>query len=201
LEEELVLLQSSMEDGISLQFGAGTPAYHLASLSVTRSVGWIRGLKDFMDEYYKELTRGKFGTKKAWHVTTRLAKQLHVEVAVPRVGVVKTLHASDLAQIAQTIFWASLRSLDIMERIQGNHFKNDPLVSSELVKFLAINTGFEVIESLKKTVTDHQDSIDKAVKQSASAEKAAGTAANKADEGKRSLEAAFKRIVKIEAKK
>jgi hypothetical protein len=65
LEEELVLLQSSMEDGISLKFGAGTPAYHLVSLSVTRSVGWIRSLKDFMDEYYKELTSGKFGTKKA----------------------------------------------------------------------------------------------------------------------------------------
>jgi hypothetical protein len=65
LEAELVSLQSSMEDGISLQFGAGTPTYHLVSLSVTRSVGWIRGLKDFMDEYYKELTRGKFGTKKS----------------------------------------------------------------------------------------------------------------------------------------
>jgi hypothetical protein len=166
LEEEFVSLQSSMDNGISLQFGAGTPAYHVAS--VTRSVGWIRGLKDFMDEYYKELTRGKFGTKKAWHVTTRLAKWLLVEVAAPQVGVVKTLHAGDLAQIAQTIFWASLRSLDIMERIHGNHFKNDPLVSSELVKFLAINTGFEAIKSLKKTVTDHQDSIDKAVKQSSS---------------------------------
>jgi hypothetical protein len=83
LEEELVSLQSSMEDGISLQFGAGTPAYHLASLSVTRSVGWIRGLKDFMDEYYKELTRGKFGTKKLWHVTTRLSKLRLVKVAAP----------------------------------------------------------------------------------------------------------------------
>jgi hypothetical protein len=108
LEEELVSLQSSMEDNIALQFGAGTPAYNLASLSVTRSLGWIRGLEDFMDEYYKELTKGKFGTKKAWHLTTRLAKRLLVEVAAPRVGVVKALHASDLTQIAQTIFWASL---------------------------------------------------------------------------------------------
>jgi hypothetical protein len=201
LEEELVSFQTSMEDGISLQFGPGTPSYyHLASLSVTRSVGWLRGLKDFIDEYYKELTRGKFGTKKAWHVTTRLAKRLLVEVAAPRVGVVKSLHAGNLSQIARTIFWASLRSLDIMERIQGNHFKNDPLVSSELVKFLAINTGFEAIESLTKTVADNKESIDKAAKQCASAEKAAGVAANKADEGKRTLDAALKRIIKIEAK-
>jgi hypothetical protein len=184
-----------------MQFGAGTPAYNLTSLSVIRSVGWIRGLKDFMDEYYKELTKGKSGTKKAWHVTTRLAKRLLVKVAAPRAGVVKALHAGDLTQIAQTIFWASLRSLYTIERIQGNHFKNDPLVSSELVKFLAINTGFEAIESLKKTFTEHQDGIDKAIKQSASATKAAGAAANKADEGKRSLEAVVKRIVKIETKK
>jgi hypothetical protein len=106
-----------------------------------------------------------------------------------------------LEQIAQTVFWASLCSLDILERIHGNYFKNDPLVSSELVKFMAINTGFEGIESLKKTVTDHQDSIDKAVKRSTAAEKAASAAANKADKGKRSLEAAVKHIVKIEATK
>jgi hypothetical protein len=133
LEEELVSFQTSMEDGIALQFGPGTPSYHLASLSVTRSVGWIRGLKDFIDEYYKELTRGKFGSKKAWHVTTRLAKRLLVEVAAPRVGVVRALHAGDLTQIARTIFWASLRSLDIMERIQKNQFKiihSSPLSSS-----------------------------------------------------------------------
>jgi hypothetical protein len=156
-------------------------------------------LKDFIDEYYKELTRGKFGTKKAWHVTTRLAKRLLVEVAAPRqVGVVKALHAGDLTQIARNIFWASLRSLDIMERVQGNHFKNDPLVSSELVKLLSINMGFEAIESLTKS--DNKDSIDKATKQSTLAEKAAGVAANKADEGKRSLESAIKRIFKMESK-
>jgi hypothetical protein len=200
LEEELVSFQTSMEDGIALQFGPGTPSYHLASLSVTRSVGWIRGLKDFIDEYYKELTRGKFGSKKAWHVTTRLAKRLLVEVAAPRVGVVQALHAGDLTQKARTIFWASLRSLDIMERIQKHQFKNDPLVSSELVKFLAINTGFEAIESLTKSVSDNKKSIERATKLSVSADKAAGAAANKADEGKRSLEAALKRIVKIEGK-
>jgi hypothetical protein len=124
-----------------------------------------------------------------------------VEVAAPRVGVVKALHASDLTQIAQTIFWASLRSLDLMERIQGNRFKNDPLVSSELVKFLAINTGFEAIESRTKSVADNKESIEKATKLSVSADKAAGAASNKADEGKQTLEAVIKRIVKIEAKK
>jgi hypothetical protein len=153
-----------------------------------------------MDEYYKQLTRGKFGSKKAWHVTTRLAKRLLVEVVAPRVGVVKALHAGDLTQIARTIFWASLRSLDIMERIQGNHFKNDSLVSSELVKFLAINTGFEAIESLTKSVADNKESIEKVTKLSVSADKEAGATANKADEGKRSLDAALERNVKIESK-
>jgi hypothetical protein len=115
-----------MEDAISIKFEAGTQVYHLVSLTITRSVRWLKGRKDFIDGYYKELTKGKFGTKKACHATTRLAKRLLVEVAAPRVGVVKVLHTGDLTQIARTIFWASLRSLDIMERIQGNHFKNDP---------------------------------------------------------------------------
>jgi hypothetical protein len=189
-----------MEDAVSIQFEAGTPVYHLASLTITRSVGWLKGLKDFIDGYYKELTKGKFGTKKAWHVTTRLAKRLLVKVAAPHVGVIEALHASDLTHIAGIIFWASLRSLDIMERIQGNHFKNDPLVSSELVKFLAINTGFEAIEQLKSAVDGHDIVLKDTVKSATSADKAATTASNKAGEARKAVDSLIRRIDKLEKK-
>jgi hypothetical protein len=76
--------------------------------------------ESLIDDDYKELTKGKFGSKKARHVTTWLAKRLLVEVVTPRVGVVKALHAGALTQIARIAFWwASLRSLDIMEYVQG----------------------------------------------------------------------------------
>jgi hypothetical protein len=86
LEEELVSFQTLMEDAISIQFEAGMPVYHLASVPIMRSVGWLKGLKDFIDGYYKELTKGKFGTKKAWHVNTRLAntRSSQRESLVPR---------------------------------------------------------------------------------------------------------------------
>eukprot|EP00978_Attheya_sp_CCMP212_P018649 scaffold51435_cov63-Attheya_sp.AAC.8 len=55
-----------------------------------------------------------------------------------------------------------------MAGIKANNYKNDPLVSSELVKFLAINTGFASIEKLAndsdatcKTATNQSDEMKK----------------------------------------
>jgi hypothetical protein len=38
--------------------------------------------------------------------------------------------------------------------IKKNGLKNDPIVSGELVKFLAVNTGIETIEVLETKVKD-----------------------------------------------
>jgi hypothetical protein len=35
----------------------------------------------FMDSYYRDLTKAKFGTGKAWHVTTHLAKRMLDDIA------------------------------------------------------------------------------------------------------------------------
>jgi hypothetical protein len=116
-------------------------------------------------------------------------------------GVVKEApHAGDLTQIARTVFWASLCSLDIMERIQGNHFKYDPLVSSELVKFLAINTGFEAIEQLKSAVEGHSTLIRDIAKSATTVDKSATTASNKADEARKAVDSLAKRVERLEMK-
>ena len=51
-------------------------------------------------------------------------------------------------QIAQVAFWSALKSLDIIGQIRKNNFKDEPVVSSELVKFLTVDTDFEVVEQM-----------------------------------------------------
>jgi hypothetical protein len=39
-------------------------------MALMESVSWTEGFILFLDDYHKDLTKVKFGTKKAWHVTT-----------------------------------------------------------------------------------------------------------------------------------
>jgi hypothetical protein len=109
--------------------------------------------------------------------------------------------AGNSEQIARITFWATLQSLDIMAGIKANQYQNDPVVSSELVKFLAINTSFEVIDSLQKTVSDLETKLSAASKLIHISDKAAQSASNKSDEMKRMYDALTKRITTLENKK
>jgi hypothetical protein len=185
---------------ITEEFDSDSKMYNIARLALTESVAWVSGFLGFIDDYYEELTQGKFGTKKGWHVTTRLAKRLIEEVAVPRSAVLKSIKAGNPQHIARTLFWASLQSMDICAGIKGNNFKNDPLVSSELVKFLAVNTGFESIDKLQREVTELKEKVLASAKAVNLAEKSAFSAANKADDLKKFCDTLVKRITTLEKK-
>jgi hypothetical protein len=198
IKSELSSFTTGHEKSIIEAFDSSSRAYALARLSLTESVSWVEGFVSFIDDYYKELTKGKFGSRKGWHVTTRLAKRLIEEVASPRIGVIKMLRTGQQEQISQTIFWSTLRSLDVMAGIKANNYKNDPLVSSELVKFLAINTGFASIEKLQREVEELQTKVNIAVKSANASDAACKTATNRSDEMKKLYEILVKRVTKLE---
>jgi hypothetical protein len=77
LQEELSNFEdingTYLEEYFAYETGQG---YLICCLALTESMCWIKGLITFIDTYYRELTKAKFGTAKAWHVTTRLAKRV-----------------------------------------------------------------------------------------------------------------------------
>ena len=79
----------------------------------------------------------KFSSKKAWSITTRLASRIMNHVSVPRTGVQKNFKAGSPERIGESIFWSTLKTLDIMAEISTIGFRNSPIVASELVKSLA----------------------------------------------------------------
>jgi hypothetical protein len=198
LQEALAEFQESHGTFIDQAVVVGSKPHTLAHAALTESVAWIIGFIQFMDEYYRELSKAKFGSGKAWHVTTRLAKRILDDVGTPRYGVQNAFRVGDSTQICQQIFWSVLKSHDVMTSYKRMNFKNHPSVATELVKFLAINTSFEAIEKLTGLVTKHEVELADTKKQLAAAVKASATAANKADDVKKLIDALDKRVKKLE---
>jgi outer membrane murein-binding lipoprotein Lpp len=66
------------------------------------------------------------------------------------------------------------------------------------VKFLAVNTGYETLDVLTSKVATMEAEVTSMKKEVAAANKAASSAMNKADEGKKTFDLLVKRVAKIE---
>ena len=176
----------------------GSKAHVLAHAALTESVAWVIKFIQFIDEYYRELSKAKFGPTKGWHVTTRLAKRILDEIGTPRYGIQASFQVGDSTQICQQILWSVLRSHDVMTEFKRLNFKNHPSIATELVKFLAINTSFEAIDKLTTKSSYLEIEVLDYKKQIAAAVKAAASSANKADEAKKLSDLLTKRLTKLE---
>ena len=170
-------------------------AYAVAILSLNESVSIIEA---FIDDYVKSLTIAQFNHKKAFHVTTMLARRLMIAIFEPRAGVLKNFKDGDMDQTSKAVFWSTLRSLDVALEIKRIGFANHTLVSAELVKFLTVNSGVEVTEQLELRIEELKTQLKASHKAVVSAEKASISASNKADEAKKAHAALERRVAKLE---
>jgi hypothetical protein len=67
-----------------------------------------------------------------------------------------------------------------------------------LVKFLAINTGYEVLESLTIKVAELERGLSAMQKEASAATKSASSAGNKADAIQKVCDGLVKRVAKLE---
>ena len=174
------------------------PMHALATASVSDSCSFILLLITFIDNTYRDYKRAKFSPKKAWHITTLLSKKLINKIYQPRIGVGETFYGGHPRDIGKAIFYASLKSLDMMSNIRETGMANDPSISSELVKYLAMNTEFDTIIRLKEENGQLKKEMIDLKKDLKEAQKAASTIGNKSDSLKSSLEALTRRVKTLE---
>jgi hypothetical protein len=74
---------------------------------------------------------------------------MFMEIATPQNGVQNSFQPGRNNVICQCIVWSVLKWHDMMARYKRHNYKDDPTVGSELVKLLALNSGYEVLDSLK----------------------------------------------------
>jgi len=196
LKQELHLFKTGHQFLLDTELTPLTPYHTLCQLALTESVAWVEGICKFIDETYNEYARSRYGTKRAWHITTRLGKALFDKIAGPRNSVHNSFKISKPFEVSKAITYASLRSLDLMTDIASFNFKNSPIVTAELSKFLALNSNFEIVEQLSvkmKALENDNLNLKKEVKK---AEAAASTASNKLDSTLKSTIEDLKRRLK-----
>ena len=88
-----------------------------------------------------------------------------------------------------------------MTEISNLGFRDSPIVASELVKFLVLNTGFETIETLVKSNVILKAEVSALTKAVADNTKSIATVANKVDNFKTTIDNLNKQLAKLEAKK
>jgi hypothetical protein len=201
LQETLVEFETAHASCIDNAVENGSKIHAVAHAALTETMAWITGFIQFIDEYYRELTKAKFGPTKAWHVTTRLAKRILDEVGTPRYGVQGAFEVGNSTQICQKNFWAVLKSHDVMADYKRLNFKNHPSIATELVKFLAINTSFEAIDKVTTKANWLELEVLEFKKLLAAANKAASSASNKADELAKVVATLAKRVGVVENRK
>jgi FMN-dependent NADH-azoreductase len=103
--------------------------------------------------------------------------------------------------IAKQIFWAVIRSHDIMARYKDSSFKNDRSVSSEYVKFLVMNTGKELVDQLVKKNAVLEEKVGHITKELQAATTASSTASNNVNTLTRTVDALVKRVSALESRK
>ena len=134
---------------IRTELGSGTSGSNLARLSLKESISFIEALFNFMDDFHKHLTTGKFNDKKAHHVSTRLLRCILEEVFVPRQGVLTAFKPGDPKQIASSMLWSQLGSLQAAIELKDQGLENLDIVAAKLVQFLLVNTQYDSIATLE----------------------------------------------------
>ena len=103
-----------------------------------------------------------------------------------------------MLQVTTSILWTSLQSLDVALRLKNMGLQDLEIVSSELVKFLLVNTGYDSIEKLQKQVESLLTNTTAIQKTSKNASSSAISATNKVDELQKQISALEKRMAKVE---
>ena len=87
-----------------------------------------------------------------------------------------------------------------MAEIAALDYRDSPVVSTELVKFLSLNTSVEAVDKLEKQSEEMATSIKQILKDVSVINKSTSTVGNKADEIRKNLDSIKKRVEKLEQK-
>ena len=152
LLHELDDSETSHQRQITDKLDPGSMAYTLATVWTTHSVAICQDIIKSMDELVRKLAKSTFSYQKALHVASQLVKRIFTEIYRPRMGVSRFFRAGDMDQIMSAYLWMALRALNIGKEFRSIGFSNLDVVSSEITKFLLVNTGYDSIEKLEEKV-------------------------------------------------
>ena len=173
--------------------------FSIAMALVSDTLAWTYKLINYIDVTYAKYSEGKFGGRKSWHITTKLATALIMEVSKPRESTFDQLQSySDSSSFnAQVVFYNTLQALDVMSEISSVNFADHPAVSTELVKFLSLNTAIDAVSQLVSKTGTMEAALGVVQKEVGGATRTITTVGNKHDILNSHVKELIKRVNKL----
>ena len=101
-----------------------------------------------MEENRESYALSNYPDAMQWSLNTRLGYRVWQTVFAPCAGLLEKVEPNDLQATAATVIYHVLLTIDIQEEFREVGIKNHVVISSEYVKFLSTNTGYDSIEKL-----------------------------------------------------
>ena len=140
----------------------------------------------------------KFSSAQAWSLTTQLVFRIFNELHNVHDGVLLNIQPNNMDDICTNVLWTVFRTHDVMQEFAAKCFKDHDAISSEYIKFLATNSGYEELSSLLEQVKELKEEKQKMLAEFKSVSRKADSASALVDELKKTVAALTK---KVEAKK
>ena len=106
----------------------------------------------------------------------------------------------DPASVCAHMMWACLKTHDVCALYLEHNFENHPVISAEYVKFLATNSGSEMLDRLEAMVTTVKTVVDKAKEEAKKARSIADGASSLAGVASKGVDVLGKKVTKLEDK-
>ena len=114
---------------------------------------------------------------------------LILEVGKSREGALNYFEAGDTKAMTKVIFYSVLKSLDVMGDIPAVDYRDSPVVSTELVKFLSLNTTVDTVDRLGEQSEQLVEDVKQISTELKLASKSVSSVGSKGHELKKSVDA------------
>jgi hypothetical protein len=149
----LAAVVSAVRANIDQRLPHGKELHTMARLCLESSASFIMSMVSFTEENRESYAMSNYPEAMQWSLNSRLGYRVWQEVYLPCTGLMEKVEPQDLHATAATVIYHVLATIDNQETFRSVGIKNHAVVSSEYVKFLSTNTGYENIERLTTRMT------------------------------------------------
>jgi hypothetical protein len=193
----LAMVVEAVRETIDQRLPHGKELHTLANLALESSSSFVMSMVSFIEENRESYALSNYPDAMQWSLNTRLSYRVWKEVYTPCSGLMEKVEPNNLQATAATVIYHVLLTLDIQESFRKVGMKNHSVVSSEYVKFLSTNTGYDSIAKLQTTMAklEEQNKAMSVIVREAGA--LAKTASTTCGELKKKVEAHEKKLQSI----
>jgi hypothetical protein len=193
----LAMVVEAVRDTIDQRLPHGQELHTLAKLALESSSSFVMSMVSFIEENRESYALSNYPDAMQWSLNTRLAYRVWKEVYAPCSGLMEKVEPNNLQATAATVIYHVLLTIDTQESFWKVGIKNHSVVSSEYVKFLSTNTGYDSIAKLQNSMQKLEEQSKAMVITVREASSSAKTASTTCGELKKKVEAHEKGLQSI----